>query len=47
MCPAVPVKTHSIKENVFSIVLPGNLPNYSGKKRKMDEKQSCIACSSL
>lgn len=34
MCPAVPVKTHSIKENVFSIVLPGNLPNYSGKKEK-------------
>lgn len=34
MCPAEPVKKYSIKENVFSIVLSGNLPNYCGKNEK-------------
>lgn len=34
MCPAVPVKKYSIKENCFSIVLPGIVPNYCGKKEK-------------
>jgi len=27
MCPALPVKQYSIKENFFSIVLPGIVPN--------------------
>lgn len=34
MCPAVTVKKCSTKENVFSTVLPGNLPNYCGKEEK-------------
>lgn len=34
MCPAVPVKKYSIKENFFSIVLAGIEPNYCGKKEK-------------